>query len=142
MSDATLFDENFNVNSLNAQKYDRVARISASSVSNDITLTLDVNTELYPCSVGDNLRIVLVTTLALDGAKQTEKGWREASRGEATAADTYDYVCYGKIYRFEEGEGENIKVFVSFGGLLLYMDGPYKKLTPLRIDHVYLMMKK
>lgn len=34
------------------------------------------------------------------------------------------------------------KVFVSFGGLLLYMEGPYKKLTPLRIDYVYLLIKK
>ena len=34
------------------------------------------------------------------------------------------------------------KVFVSFGGLMLYMDGPYKSLTPLRIDYVYLCMKK
>jgi hypothetical protein len=34
------------------------------------------------------------------------------------------------------------KVYVSFGGLLLYIEGPYKKLTPLRIDHVYLLLKK
>jgi hypothetical protein len=33
-------------------------------------------------------------------------------------------------------------VFVSFGGLLLYLEGPYKKLAPLRIDHVYLLLKK
>lgn len=47
-----------------------------------------------------------------------------------------------------EGKGEaNVvwlgrKVFVSFGGLLLYIEGPYKNLTPLRIDYVYLCMKK
>ena len=34
------------------------------------------------------------------------------------------------------------KAFISFGGLLLYMEGPYKKLTPLRIDYVYLLAKK
>ena len=33
-------------------------------------------------------------------------------------------------------------VFVSFGGLLLYLEGPYKRLAPLKIDHVYLLMKK
>ena len=36
----------------------------------------------------------------------------------------------------------NSKVYVSFGGLLLYLEGPYKKLTPLRIDYVYLLIKK
>lgn len=54
----------------------------------------------------------------------------------------FDYVCYGKVYRFEEGEGENIKVYISFGGLLLYVEGPYKKLTSLRIDYCYLLIKK
>lgn len=34
------------------------------------------------------------------------------------------------------------KVFVSFGGLLLYMEGPYKNLTSLRIDYVYLCIKR
>ena len=34
------------------------------------------------------------------------------------------------------------KVYVSFGGLLLFIEGPYKNLTPLRIDYVYLCMKK
>lgn len=34
------------------------------------------------------------------------------------------------------------KVYVSFGGLLLYIEGPYKNLTPLRIDYVYLCIKK
>ena len=34
------------------------------------------------------------------------------------------------------------KVFVSFGGMLLYIEGPYKRLTPLQIDYVYLLMKK
>lgn len=34
------------------------------------------------------------------------------------------------------------KVFISFGGLLLFMQGPYKRLTPLRIDYVYLLLKK
>lgn len=33
-------------------------------------------------------------------------------------------------------------VFVSFGGLLLFLEGPYKKLAPLRIDYVYLLLKK
>ena len=34
------------------------------------------------------------------------------------------------------------KFFTSFGGLLLYMEGPYKKLTPLKIDYVYLLIRK
>lgn len=36
----------------------------------------------------------------------------------------------------------NSKVYISFGGLLLLLDGPYKKLSPLRQDYVYLLLKK
>jgi DNA-directed RNA polymerase I, II, and III subunit RPABC3 len=36
----------------------------------------------------------------------------------------------------------NRKVYVSFGGLLMCLDGPYKKLSPLKIDYVYLLVKK
>lgn len=34
------------------------------------------------------------------------------------------------------------KVYISFGGLLMFLDGPFKKLTGLRIDYVYLCVKK
>lgn len=34
------------------------------------------------------------------------------------------------------------KVYASFGGLLLYLDGPFKTLTLLRSDNVYLLIKK
>jgi len=84
-----------------------------------------------------------VSTLNLDGSKDDEKGsWRE-NRGEQTLADLWDYVCYGKVYRFEEGaDGEVIKMYASFGGLLLFIEGPYKKLTALRVDDIYLLVKK
>lgn len=45
--------------------------------------------------------MVLATSLALDGSKE-EKGWRDVTTGEATMADMYDYVCHGKIYKFED----------------------------------------
>ena len=36
----------------------------------------------------------------------------------------------------------NSKAYTSFGGLLMSLEGPYKKLTPLRVDYVYLLAKK
>lgn len=33
------------------------------------------------------------------------------------------------------------KLYASFGGLLLYLDGPLKNLTSLRGDNVYLLVK-
>lgn len=34
------------------------------------------------------------------------------------------------------------RVYCSFGGLLLFIDGPYAKLNALRVDYIYLLMKK
>jgi len=34
------------------------------------------------------------------------------------------------------------KCYASFGGLLLYLEGPYKKLNGLKIDNLYLLVKK
>jgi DNA-directed RNA polymerases I, II, and III subunit RPABC3 len=103
--DATLFEESFTVTEYDQSKYDRVARISCTSSDSQTVMTLDINIELFPCAVSDTLHVVLSTTLSLDGSKEDEKGWRDVGKGgdaPATVADLYDYVCHGKIYKFEE----------------------------------------
>lgn len=108
MGDANLFSDTFQITDINAQKYDRVARLTGHTEDGATSLTLDVNTELFPCAVNDRLQILLASTLALDGSKDDGKGWRDIGRGEASVADEYDCVCHGKIYRFEEGDDENM----------------------------------
>ncbi|KAI9770625.1 MAG: DNA-directed RNA polymerases I, II, and III subunit RPABC3 [Geoglossum simile] len=107
-ADAQLFDDTFNITAIDSNKYDRVSRLSGISTGNDIVMTCDVNTELYPCSIGDTIQLVLASTLSLDGTKDDGKGWRALSDGETSLSDIFDYVCHGKIYRFEEGEGESM----------------------------------
>ncbi|KAI4214978.1 MAG: hypothetical protein LQ351_002694 [Letrouitia transgressa] len=142
MGDASLYNDTFTITDVNSEKYDRVSRLKGNTENGDTEFTLDINTDLYECAVGEHIQVLIASTLSLDGSKDDNKGWRDVGRGEQTLADDWDYVCHGKIYRFEEGDDENIKVFVSFGGLLLYLQGPYRKLTPLRIDYVYLLIRK
>jgi len=48
-----------------------------------------------------------------------------------------------EIYaRIDGAKRNNSKAYTSFGGLLMELNGPYKKLTPLRVDYVYLLAKK
>lgn len=114
MGDAQLFSDTFTITDINAQKYDRVARLSAHTENGDTFLKLDVNSEVFPCSIGERLHVLLASTLALDGSKDDGKGWREVGRGEQSLADEYDYVCHGKIYRFDEGDEENMLVHFFF----------------------------
>ena len=51
------------------------------------------------------------------------------------------YLCPSSKSSTDEGSWYR-KVFVSFGGLLLFIEGPYKNLTGLRQDYVYLCLKK
>lgn len=102
-SDAQLFDESFTITTLNHEKYERVGRIGGSSSNSETSMTLDINTELYPLSVGDHIQVVLASSLALDGSKDDGRGWRDV-RGETTLADMFDYVCHGKVYKFEDVE--------------------------------------
>lgn len=111
MGDAQLFGDTFTITSINSQKYDRVSRLAANTENGDTYLTLDINTELFPCSVGERVHIMLASTLSLDGSKDDGKGWRDVGRGEQSLADDYEYVCHGKIYRFEEGDDENMWVW-------------------------------
>lgn len=117
--DSQLFEETFVITEVDHKKYDRVARLTAESTDKQTKMTLDINTELYPCSEKETLTVVLATTLALDGqANDVDgKGWRDVSKagapgsGESTLADMYDYVCYGKIYKFEDGpDGQTVCV--------------------------------
>ena len=121
--DAQLFEDTFTVTDYDQSKYDRVARITGTSTDNMTEMKLDINTELFPCHVGETLQVVLATTLSLDGGNRGDgeqqarddsnesKGWRDV-RGapeEATLADMYDYVCHGKIYKFEDAnEGQSM----------------------------------
>ena len=116
--DATLFEETFTIININDEKYDRVSRLSLESEDLQTAMTLDVNTELYPCNKGEKLQVMLATSLALDGSKE-EKGWRDVGRAgqgaDATLADMYDYVCHGKLYKFEDGDDETMCVlFLSW----------------------------
>lgn len=108
MSENILFESPFKISEINSAKYDRVSRINATSHDNDVQLMLDVNTELYPVGVEDNVIVALSLSLNLDGSKDDSKGWRDVGMGEQTLANEYDYVCHGKIYRFEEGTGDNM----------------------------------
>lgn len=111
MSENILFEATFKVGDINKLKYDRVSRFEAICEARpDLQVFLDVNTELYPVEKDEILSIALALTLNIDGMKEEAKGWRAINRGDTTLADEYDYVCYGKIYRFDEGEGQNMYV--------------------------------
>lgn len=127
--DTTLFEDAFTITNFDQSKYDRVARISCTSSDSQTVMVLDINTELFPCSVTESLHVVLTTTLSPDGSKEDDNGWRDVGKGgdaPATLADLYDYVCHGKVYKFEE----------TYDGTTMYVWLPLLLLAHLPTLHV------
>jgi len=119
MSENILYEASFRVVNSNPAKYDRVTRIEcAADQTGDTQMFLDIHKELCQVDKEDRITVALALSLNLDGSKDDSKGWRNVGRGEATLADEYDYVCHGKIYRFDEGEGQNMCVRPSSRGNL------------------------
>ena len=82
-------------------------------------LTLDYNTELFPLQVGQNVVLALASSLSRDpvgsqdaaGEEDRDRDvWRPDGKGRRGFEDEYDYVMYGRVYRFDPGTGEVVYV--------------------------------
>lgn len=143
-----LFEDIFNVKDIDpdGKKFDRVSRLHCESESFKMDLILDINSWLYPMDFGDKFRLVLATTLREDG--YPDGGEFNPMDTEGSRADSFDYVMFGKIYRIEGDEAQNevtgrLSAYVSYGGLLMRLQGDANNLHGFEIDqHIYLLMKK
>ncbi|WVQ84488.1 hypothetical protein IAT38_006640 [Cryptococcus sp. DSM 104549] len=155
-----IFDDRFTVDSVDkdGKKFDRVSRIVANSHSLSMSLTLDLNNELYPLLKDETFTLTLARSLTgaeLDAAnaEDAEEGdgevkkikrelWRSDDQG---LANDYEYVMYGKIYKFDDsaqGDAQTTAYF-SFGGLLMALRGSYRHLAGVVVgENVYLLMRK
>ncbi|KAJ2718547.1 DNA-directed RNA polymerases I, II, and III subunit RPABC3 [Coemansia sp. Benny D115] len=150
--DNILFSDTFDVKDINkgGKVFDRVSRIDGRSQTHDMSLILDINSELYPLDAGDKFKLTLASSLSLsDGAKEPasfgkgEANWRAYVNGdERSLADDYDYVMFGRVYRYDDSTGSKVSAFVSFGGLLMCLEGDIRHLQNFVVgDTMYLLMK-
>ncbi|KAG5679595.1 hypothetical protein PVAND_009155 [Polypedilum vanderplanki] len=141
-----LFEDIFNVKDMDPEgkKFDRVSRLHCESESFKMDLILDVNSWIYPMDLGDKFRLVLATTLQEDGRPASQE--YIASEIEGSRADSFEYVMFGQVYRIEGDDSEassRLSAFVSFGGLLMRLQGDANNLHGFEIDQkIYLLMKK
>ena len=65
---------------------------------------------------------------------------------EGSRADSFEYVMFGQVYRIEGDDSEassRLSAFVSFGGLLMRLQGDANNLHGFEIDQkIYVLMKK
>ncbi|KAF8167945.1 hypothetical protein B0H34DRAFT_683724 [Crassisporium funariophilum] len=153
-----VFDDIFTISDIDKEgrKFDRVSRLYGHSKNYDMDLTLDYNIELFPLQKDQNFALALASSLARGGtsgntadgaaedASENERDvWRPDGKGSRGLEDEYDYVMYGKIYKFDGGAGEIVTAYISFGGLLMSLTGSFRHMTSIVLgDSVYLLMRK
>ncbi|GMM37572.1 DNA-directed RNA polymerase core subunit [Saccharomycopsis crataegensis] len=139
----TLFDDIFVITEIDNANYDKVSRVTARSKSSqEIQLTIDINHDLFPIEMNETLTVALTASLTESSETGESVSWRPPRAGEHSLADDYDYVMYGTVYKFNEGKDDKISVFVSFGGLLMCLEGPYRSLSSLKQEHVYILIRR
>ena len=149
-----------------------VSRLQAESKNYGMKLTLDYNVEIFPLDIDQNVVLALASSLARDpavsqdGAVEEDRDrdvWRPDGKGRRGFEDDYDYVMYGRVYRFDPGTGEVVYVplkfyptklsdmphplfrtaYASFGGLLMALTGSFRHMTNIVLgDPVFLLMRK
>ncbi|KAG5644741.1 hypothetical protein DXG03_007870 [Asterophora parasitica] len=171
-----VFDDIFTTNDIDKEgrKFDRVSRLYAHSKNYDMDLTLDYNIELFRLQKEESFALALSSSLARGGAPTTNAAdgaddaaddkerdvWRPDGKGRRGLEDDYDYVMYGKVYKFDGGTTEIVYVLVqlfqvldflmqdstayaSFGGLLMSLTGSFRHMTSIVLgDPVYLLLRK
>ncbi|ORX40568.1 DNA-directed RNA polymerases i, ii, and iii 17.1 kda polypeptide [Kockovaella imperatae] len=137
-----IFEDRFTVDTIDqdGKKFDRVSRITGKSHNLSMHLTLDIASELYPLSENETITLAVARSLVPDEVKR--ELWRSGDQG--LAAD-FEYVMFGKIYKFDDSlQGENqTTAYFSFGGLLMALRGSYRHLAGVvQGENVYLLIRK
>ncbi|KAH8100635.1 tubulin-tyrosine ligase family-domain-containing protein [Cristinia sonorae] len=155
-SSSIVFDDIFTINGIDKEgkKFDRVSRLFAHSKNYDMDLTLDYNIELYPLNDGESFALALATSLhkgppsgGANGVGEEEDKdrdvWRPDGKGVRGLEEEYDYVMYGKVYRFDGGTAEIVTAFASFGGLLMSLTGSFRHMANIVLgDPIYILLRK
>ncbi|KAF9452615.1 RNA polymerase [Macrolepiota fuliginosa MF-IS2] len=150
-----VFDDIFAINAIDKEgrKFDRVSRLYAHSKNYDMELTLDYNIELFPLQNDQSFALALASSLDREGAPPAAEGdeegdkdrhgWRPDGKGKHGLEEDYDYVMYGKVYKFDSGTAEIVTAYASFGGLLMSLTGSFRHMTSIVLgDPIYLLIRK
>jgi len=158
-----VFDDIFTINAIDKEgtKFDRVSRLYAHSKNYDMDLTLDYNIELYHLEKDKTFALALASSLRkgpptgsanVNGAgagnaggddNKEEPVWRPDGKGSGGLEEDYDYVMYGKVYKFDQGTAEIVTAYASFGGLLMSLTGSFRHMTSLVLgDPVFILLRK
>ena len=139
-----LFEDNLIITAIDKDMkvFEKVSRIEATAEDSQCRINMDINIDIYPINKDSLYSLLITKSLNTDGAASPNTFNYEMYIKKNTLIEKYDYVMYGKIFKFSE-EGGNVTIYASFGGLLFSITGNLSALSNLRMDErIYLLLKK
>lgn len=143
----SLFEDIFDVKDIDpsGKRFDRVSRFHCESESFKMDLIIDLNTQIFPLSLGEKFRLIISTSI-VDDAYADDSEWTPRMQLSARS-DAFDYIMYGKVYRIEgedyTSDASRLAAFASFGGLLMRLQGDPNNLHGFELDkQIYLLIKR
>jgi DNA-directed RNA polymerase I, II, and III subunit RPABC3 len=140
-----LFEDNLRINDIDKEgkAFDKVSRIEGVAEDSNCKITLDVNSDVYPVSKESYYSIAIAKSLNIDGTPSPNNFTFDTYSKKNSLLDKFDYVTYGKIFKYSEESSGKVSIYASFGGLLLGITGAPTQLSNLNMDErVYLLLKK
>lgn len=126
-----LFEDIFEIKDIDPQgkKFQKVSRLVCTGDHYEMEMTLDVHSELFPADINDKFNLAIASS-ADDG------------QAEEALFESYDYVMYGKVFKYLEDSARSVSVMVSFGGLLMALKADPRNLALELGSRVFLLMRK
>jgi DNA-directed RNA polymerase I, II, and III subunit RPABC3 len=142
-----LLEDQFEVADVDTSaKYIKVSRVVFQARScAGVTVTVDVNTDIYPIAKGSVYTLVLAQTLEKKGTLTDDRYDHSVYYRNDTFVADFDYIMFGRVYHCNtDVEGvTNAYVYVSFGGLLMRVISPINFVKRIQFNQqLYLMLKK
>ena len=100
MANYLLQDLIFEVKEVDNRKFTRVSRLLCKNIEANVDLHLDINSEIFPMIEGDKFSLSISKSLS----STTEEGVYDQGDERQLELSKFDYVMYGKIFRYEEAD--------------------------------------
>ncbi len=141
----TLFEDNLRITEIDKEgkAFDKVSRVEGITEDSNCKIVLDVNSDVYPVSKENYYTILITKSLNADGTPSANTFSIDMYTKKNSLMDKYDYVTFGKIFKYSEEQNGKVSIYASFGGLLLGITGSPSQLSNLVMDdRIYLLLKK
>ena len=140
MSKIILFSSTFKVERMDDSRFDKVARFYCTSQGTN--LFVDINVDVYPVQKNNELVVTFASTILKNGAPVPDT-YDPTLFEQETLADDYEYVMYGKVFKFINGSDKNVSIVMSFGGLLAVLQGDAALFKDIELNSsIFLLAKK